>query len=116
VRETQPRDFQRGKQRGRGSDNGRAPNYPNSASRQPRGQEKGMVRLSLSAGKVHGVRPGDVVGTIAFHANIPGRVIGAIRIHDKHTFVDVPEQYVPQVLENKGNYEIHKQGVIVELA
>jgi ATP-dependent RNA helicase DeaD len=116
VRETQPRDFQRGKQRGRSSENGRAPNYPNSANRPPRGQEKGMVRLSMSAGKAQGVRPGDVVGTIAFHANIPGRVIGAIRIHDKHTFVDVPEQYVPQVLENKGSYEIHKQGVSVELA
>ena len=75
-----------------------------------------MVRLSLSAGKLDGVRPGDIVGTIAFHANIPGRVIGAIRIQDKQTFVDVPEQYVAQVLEKRDNYQINRQGVRVELA
>jgi len=112
VREREPRSFQR-RARGDRQGNGRSPrpqSYP------PRASEKGMVRLSLSAGKAQGVRPGDVVGTIAFHANIPGRVIGAIRIHDKHTFVDVPEQYVAQVLDNKVNYQIHKQGVELDLA
>jgi len=112
VREHQPRDFHRGR-RGDRVENGRsAPNRP-SHSRQ---QEKGMVRLSLSAGKAQGIRPGDIVGTIAYHANIPGRAIGAIRIHDKHTFVDVPEQYVAQVLEKNSSYQIHKQNVQVELA
>jgi len=71
--------------------------------------EEGMVRLKLNKGKAHGVRPNDVVGTIAFHANIPGYTIGKIRIEDKATFVDVPEDVVEQVLKQNGNYRIGKE-------
>jgi ATP-dependent RNA helicase DeaD len=71
--------------------------------------EEGMVRLKLNRGKMHGVRPNDVVGSIAFHANIPGYVIGKIRIEDKVTFVDVPEELVDQVLKQNGNYRIGKE-------
>jgi ATP-dependent RNA helicase DeaD len=78
--------------------------------------EKGMVRLMLSAGKEHGTRPNDVVGTIAFHADIPGRTIGAIRIQDQHTLVDVPEKFVTQVLDKSGSYQIHRQAVTIERA
>ena len=60
--------------------------------------EPGMVRLSLNVGKVHGIRPNDIVGAIAAHANIPGNTIGKIHIQDKLSLVDVPEQFVPQVL------------------
>jgi ATP-dependent RNA helicase DeaD len=67
-----------------------------------------MVRLKLNKGRLHGVRPNDIVGTIAFHADIPGHVIGKIRIEDKTTFVDVPEDAVEQVLKQNGNYRIGK--------
>ena len=78
--------------------------------------EQGMVRLSLNAGKQHGVRPNDVVGTIAYHAEIPGRSIGAIRIQDSRTLVDVPEQFVEQVLAKSAKYKIHHQAIAVERA
>ncbi|WP_256868264.1 DEAD/DEAH box helicase [Candidatus Entotheonella palauensis] len=78
--------------------------------------EAGMVRLTLSAGKVHGVRPNDVVGTIAHHANIPGHTIGAIRIREHHTLVDVPEEHVAQVLAKAGHYQIRRRAVTVECA
>jgi ATP-dependent RNA helicase DeaD len=71
--------------------------------------EEGMVRLKLNKGKTHGIRPNDIVGTIAFHANIPGYAIGKIRIEDKHTFVDVPEDLVDQVMKHNGNYRIGKE-------
>ncbi len=79
-----------------------------------RSHEKGMVRLSLSAGKQHGIRPNDVVGTIAFHADIPGRAIGAIQIQEQHTLVDVPEQFVAQVLAKNGKYQVRKRPLTVE--
>ena len=63
-----------------------------------------MVRLNLSLGRSHGIRPNDVVGTIAFHADIPGHTIGRISIQDNSTPVDVPEQYVSKVLAKNGNY------------
>ena len=78
--------------------------------------EKGMVRLTLNAGKSQGVRPADVVGTIAYHANIPGHAIGQISILDKLTLVDVPEQYVAQALANTGKYRIRKSAVTLKLA
>jgi len=78
----------------------------------PRGDgshEEGMVRLKMNKGRMHGIRPNDIVGTIAFHANIPGYSIGKIRIEDKHTFVDIPEDLVEQVLKHNGNYRIGKE-------
>jgi len=78
--------------------------------------EAGMVRLALSKGRVHGVRPTDVVSTIAFHADIPGHTIGKIHILDQQTLVDVPDKYLSQVLACTGKYRIHKQPVAVELA
>jgi ATP-dependent RNA helicase DeaD len=78
--------------------------------------EEGMVRLKLNKGKVQGIRPNDVVGTIAFHANIPGHVIGKIRIEDKFTFVDVPEEVVDQVLKQNGNYRIGKEKIALTKA
>lgn len=71
--------------------------------------EEGMVRLKFNKGRMHGVRPNEVVGTIAFHANIPGYTIGKIQIEDRMTFVDVPEDVVEQVLRQNGNYRIGKE-------
>jgi ATP-dependent RNA helicase DeaD len=70
--------------------------------------EAGMIRLKLNKGKENGVRPNDIVGTIAHHADIPGSVIGKIRIEDSFTYVDVPEELVEQVLKHNGNYRIGK--------
>jgi ATP-dependent RNA helicase DeaD len=70
--------------------------------------EAGMVRLKLNKGKENGVRPNDIVGTIAHHADIPGSSIGKIRIEEKFTYVDVPEELVEKVLKHNGNYRIGK--------
>jgi ATP-dependent RNA helicase DeaD len=78
-------------------------------SRGDASHEEGMVRLKLNKGKIHGIRPNDIVGTIAFHANIPGYTIGKIRIEEKHSFVDIPEDLVEQVLKHNGNYRLGKE-------
>jgi ATP-dependent RNA helicase DeaD len=71
--------------------------------------EEGMVRLKINKGKSSGIRPNDIVGTIAFHANIPGYSIGKIRIEDTFTFVDIPEDLLDQVMKQNGNYRIGKE-------
>jgi ATP-dependent RNA helicase DeaD len=78
--------------------------------------ESGMVRLSLSMGRVHGIRPNDVVGTIAFHADIPGSTIGKIHIQDKYTLVDVPEKFVSKILAKNGDYRIRQHAFNVKPA
>ncbi len=99
--------------------NGRA-NYSSSSNGHDNhsntSHEQGMVRLALSTGKVDGIRINNVVGTIAHYADIPGNALGKIRIQEQRTFVDVPEQFVGQVLSKTGTYRIGKQRITVERA
>lgn len=74
-----------------------------------RAHEEGMVRCKINKGKAHNIRPNDIVGQIAFHANIPGNVIGKIRIEDKISFVDIPQEILAQVIKHSGNYKIGKE-------
>ena len=78
--------------------------------------EEGMVRLKLNKGKLNGIRPSDIVGTIAFHANIPGFSIGKIRIEEKHSFVDIPEELLDQVMQHNGNYRAGKEKFTLQKA
>lgn len=78
--------------------------------------EEGMVRLSLDRGKKQGVRPQDIVGTIASCANIPGKKIGKIFIDDHTTLVDIPERFVSNVFNNASDILLHKRPVSIERA
>jgi ATP-dependent RNA helicase DeaD len=99
-----------GKRSGRSVERRERPEMGRSARRRgDASHEEGMVRLKLNKGKVQGIRPNDIVGTIAFQANIPGYVIGKIRIEDKFTFVDIPEDVVEQVLKQNGNFRLGKE-------
>jgi ATP-dependent RNA helicase DeaD len=101
---------------GNGRNRKKSSSRGSSNSQSNRSHENGMVRLSLSAGKTDGLRVNDVVGTIAFHADIPGSSIGAIHIQDDRTLVDVPEQFSKQVLSKTGSYRVRKKKLSVELA
>ena len=75
-----------------------------------------MVRLFVDAGRDAGIRPGDIVGAIAGESDIPGHVIGAIDIHTKFTFVEIPAEYVNRVLERMKNVQIRQRPIVVKLA
>jgi len=77
--------------------------------------EAGMVRMTLNAGKSQGIVPADVVGTIARYAGFPGSAIGAIKILETHTLVDIPQQYVTQTLVKAGKIRIRKNAVTLKL-
>lgn len=86
-------------------DRGRRNNRTFSPDRQrgprpEREREAGMVRLMMDAGREHGIRPADVVGSIASEAGIPGKSIGAIQIQSDRTFVDVQEAHAAKVLRS----------------
>lgn len=70
------------------------------------GGESGMVRFFINAGKDQGIRPGDIVGAIAGESNIHGSMIGAIKIQDKNTFVDIPFECAMDVLNAMYNSKI----------
>ncbi|MDQ3004995.1 MAG: DEAD/DEAH box helicase, partial [Chloroflexota bacterium] len=110
------RDFSRG---GRRESPGRRDMPARAGGSKRRGDsshEEGMVRLKLNKGKLNGIRPSDIVGTIAFHANIPGFSIGKIRIEEKHSFVDIPEELLDQVMQHNGNYRAGKEKFTLQKA
>lgn len=79
------------------------------------GNEPGMVRLSMNLGKSSGVRPADIVYSIASAANIPGRSIGAIDIRQHETYLDVPEAHVSAVLQAMKRTKIRGQAMRLAL-
>ncbi|MEO7002302.1 MAG: DEAD/DEAH box helicase [Ktedonobacterales bacterium] len=58
-----------------------------------------MARLFLRVGKRDGVRPADLVGTIANEAGIPGDAIGDIDLYDTFSFVEAPEAEAQAVVD-----------------
>ncbi len=78
--------------------------------------ESGMVKLFFNVGRKHRVSPADFVGAIANEANVPGKAIGAIDVNDRFTLVDVPKEFVAQVLSQMSHSKIRSQSVDIRLA
>lgn len=75
-----------------------------------------MVKVHFNVGKKNNVYPGDLVGAIAGESGIPGGTIGNIDIFPKHSFVDVPGQYVEQVLNKMNRNRVKGKKVHVKVA
>ncbi len=105
-----------GKRPGKHDRRDRAPRGHDSNSYDSNSHEDGMVRLSIDAGLSRNVRPGQVVSALARTADIPGKAIGRISVEQKKTLVDVPQEFVSQVLAQTGAYRFGKHLVSVELA
>ncbi len=80
------------------------------------GAEEGMIRLFVNIGKKQRVKPGDILGAIAGESGMPGKLVGAIDMFDKYTFVEVPREYGKEVLEAMKNAKIKGKSVNVEPA
>ncbi len=53
--------------------------------------DEGMERFRIEVGKIHGVKPGNIVGAIANEAGINAEYIGKIYINEHFSTVDLPE-------------------------
>ena len=80
------------------------------------GAEEGMVRLFINVGKKDHLKPSNILGMIAGESKIPGKVVGAIDMYDKYTFVEVPREYGRTVLEAMKNAKIKGRSVSIEPA
>jgi len=74
------------------------------------------VRLRMNVGKRDGIRPADVVGSIANEAGIPGRDIGPIDIRDDVTYVSVPADVVDHVIKSVSRSRFHGRAVNLTVA
>lgn len=75
-----------------------------------------MVKMHFSVGKKNNVYPGDLLGAIAGETGIPGKVVGNIDIYGKHSFVDIPGEYVNQVIAGMNRNQVKGKKVKVKVA
>jgi ATP-dependent RNA helicase DeaD len=80
------------------------------------GAEAGMVRLFINLGKKQNIRPGDILGAIAGETGMPGKLIGSIDMYDKYTFVEVPREYAPEVIQVMKSAKIKGKSINIEPA
>lgn len=80
------------------------------------GEGEKMVRLFINAGKRSKIRAKDIVGAIANEAGFPGKTLGEIAIFDDYTFVDVPNEFVRDILHGMKHAKIKGKKVHIEIA
>lgn len=85
-------------------------------SEKPAYNDEGMVRLFVDVGHNKAISPSDIVGAIANEGNIPGRAIGGIDIQDRFSLVDVPSEFVEQVLRQMQNTRLRGMNANIRLA
>ena len=74
----------------------------------------GMVRLFINVGREQKIQPRNIVEGLASGTSIPGKLIGAIDIYDKYTFVEVPKEYSEEILSSMKSLTIKGRRVNVE--
>lgn len=78
--------------------------------------DSAMIKMHFNVGKKNNVYPGDLVGAIAGESGIPGNTIGNIDIFPNHSFVDLPGQYVKQVLKTMNKNRVKGKKVHVKVS
>ncbi len=63
-----------------------------------RGSGTSIARLFLNLGHKAKIGPRDIVGAITGETGLPGRIVGAIEIRDRFSFVDVPAEHAESII------------------
>ncbi|WP_338792565.1 DEAD/DEAH box helicase [Bernardetia sp. MNP-M8] len=92
------------------NDRGSRPSYKD------RGDRADMVRLRIDLGATENVRKGDILGAIAGETGMRGDKIGAIRVNEKESFVEVPQSDVDNIIRVMNKSKIKGKKVEFEKA
>ncbi len=96
-RKNSRRDRKRGD---RGNDSGRDGGREQGKRRKTQHNDANMNSYRIEIGRADGVKPGNIVGAIANEADIDSKHIGAIKISDNYSTVDLPKD-MPKALFKK---------------
>lgn len=105
-KDDRPAAAKRGDKRGGSRDNKRDAGEAKLRPRKERAPRRdvppaeGLERFRIEVGHDHDVQPGNIVGAIANEAGLDGKHIGHIKIHDDHSFVDLPEGMPKEVFQD----------------
>ncbi len=70
----------------------------------------------LEVGKEHGARPGDIVGAIANEISLDSSFIGAINLHDKHSFVQLPKGIPAAAFKQLKGVRVRRQPLAISVS
>lgn len=70
----------------------------------------------LEVGKEHGARPGDIVGAIANEISLDSSYIGAINLHDKHSFVQLPKGMPEKSFTQLKRVQVRRQALAITVS
>ena len=79
------------------SSNGSSNSSSTGGDRRPR-EDYPQELFRLDVGRVHGVKPGNIVGAIANEAGLQSRFITGLKIHDDHSTVRLPKGMTKEVV------------------
>jgi ATP-dependent RNA helicase DeaD len=70
----------------------------------------------LEVGKEHGARPGDIVGAIANEISLDSSYIGAINLHEKHSFVQLPKGMPEKSFTQLKRVQVRRQALAITVS
>jgi ATP-dependent RNA helicase DeaD len=96
VKEVAPKEARIRREGGPAARTGRLTAAP-SRDTKPLRDDYPQELFRIDVGRVHGVKPGNIVGAIANEAGLQSRFIQGIKIHDDHTTVRLPKGMAKEV-------------------
>lgn len=76
----------------------------------------GMVKLFLTVGKKDKIKVKDIIGAIASKTSISGNDIGKVILLDNYSFLEIPSEYVEEVISTMNKSQIKGKNVKLEIA
>ncbi|HEX2925262.1 MAG TPA: helicase-related protein [Ruminiclostridium sp.] len=76
--------------------------------------KRDMVRLFINIGSESKIQPKHIIESLVASTGLPGKLVGAIDIFDRYSFVEVPKEFAPEVLKSMKNYTIKGKRVNIE--
>ncbi len=74
------------------------------------------AKLILGAGRGHGFEPADVVGAVVDHSHLDGEEVRNVRVLERFSFVEVPADRAPEVVEKVTGNEVRGVPLRLEVA
>lgn len=78
--------------------------------------ENGYVKLFVNVGRKDKIMVKDIIGSMSSNTAVSGKEIGKVNILDKFSFVEVPKEYVEDVLTGMKGKPIKGKDVNIEVA
>ena len=78
------------------------------------GTDSDMVRLFINIGSESKIQPRHIIESLVESTGLPGKMVGAIDILDRYSFVEVPKEFASEVLRSMKNYTIKGKRINIE--